>query len=213
MGGAIFNMQGSVTIIDSTFTVNTAAGGQDTVTDHGKGIGGAIFNLSGTLTAIASTFARNKAVWEHGGGQPDEGAASIYNIVYDGHTARVAKTILRQTILADDVGSVDLASVKTADITPPPLGSANANVSSFDLVQTKAAREQGTITGNPLTANPLLGLLANNGGPTKTLALKPRSPAIDVVPKLHGCPQVDQRGMPRPDDHEKKCDIGAFEFG
>jgi hypothetical protein len=211
MGGAIFNMQGSVTIMNSTFTVNTAAGGHDNVTDHGKGIGGAIFNLNGALTAIASTFARNRAVYA--AGAPDQGAASIYNLVYDGHTARVASVVLRQSILADDVGSVDLASVKTAYITPAPLGTATANVSASDLVQTMAAREQGTITGNPLTSDPLLGRLANNGGPTQTLALKPGSPAIDVVPQLHGCPAADQRGMPRPDGHEHKCDIGAFESG
>ena len=56
--------------------------------------------------------------------------------------------------------------------------------------------------------NPVLGPLANNGGPTSTLALLPGSPAIGAGSSV-GCPATDQRGVPRPPDH---CDIGAFQF-
>lgn len=58
----------------------------------------------------------------------------------------------------------------------------------------------------------LAGALANNGGPTKTLALTPGSSAIDAGPAKpgSGCPTTDQRGIPRPQG--KACDIGAFEF-
>lgn len=70
--------------------------------------------------------------------------------------------------------------------------------------------------------------LRNNPGPngkpapTQTLALipAPGNPAIAVIP-LAACHIVDpatnkplltdQRGMPRPDDHEPFCDIGAYE--
>ena len=66
------------------------------------------------------------------------------------------------------------------------------------------------------TIDPNLGPLANNGGPTKTLALLAGSPAID-----HGdnasLPPTDQRGFcfaPKKDgnfDGLAIVDIGAFE--
>lgn len=58
--------------------------------------------------------------------------------------------------------------------------------------------------------NPRLGQLRDNGGPTDTLGLGKGSPAIDWVPAAR-CPKIDQRGKRRPDHHERKCDIGAYE--
>jgi hypothetical protein len=71
--------------------------------------------------------------------------------------------------------------------------------------------------------------LQNNGGPTKTLALAPDSPAVDQIPlaachitvpiyNLAGTPiaqdaiTTDQRGMKRLDGNEDRCDIGAYEY-
>lgn len=61
-------------------------------------------------------------------------------------------------------------------------------------------------------ASPRLGPLAANGGPTRTLAPGPGSPAIDHggTPAT-GCPATDQRGVPRPQG--PACDIGAVEVG
>ena len=59
-------------------------------------------------------------------------------------------------------------------------------------------------------ADPLLGALADNGGPVETSALLAGSPAIDQVPADGaGCPATDARGAPRPVGGQ--CDIGAFE--
>jgi hypothetical protein len=55
-----------------------------------------------------------------------------------------------------------------------------------------------------------LGQLRDNGGPTGTLALGAGSQAIDRIPAAR-CPKMDQRGKHRPDHHERKCDIGAYE--
>ena len=64
----------------------------------------------------------------------------------------------------------------------------------------------GTST-NPL--NPELGPLANNGGPTFTVAILPSSPAVNGGGDV-GCALTDQRGVTRP--QIVNCDIGAFEL-
>jgi hypothetical protein len=55
--------------------------------------------------------------------------------------------------------------------------------------------------------NPMLAVLANNGGPTQTIALQANSPAIDAIPFASCTYQAlppnrlatDQRGFGRPD--------------
>jgi hypothetical protein len=54
--------------------------------------------------------------------------------------------------------------------------------------------------------DPMLGPLARNGGPTRTMALLPGSPAIDAGTS-RGAPPTDQRGQPR----GTPPDIGAYE--
>ncbi len=62
-------------------------------------------------------------------------------------------------------------------------------------------------TGDLQSTNPLLGALADNGGPVNTRALLAGSPAIDAG--ALGCPATDARGVARPQG--ASCDIGAFE--
>jgi hypothetical protein len=57
--------------------------------------------------------------------------------------------------------------------------------------------------------DPKIDSLANNGGPTKTMALKTGSPAIDAGDDS-AAPDTDQRGVPRPIG--SASDIGAFEL-
>jgi hypothetical protein len=60
-------------------------------------------------------------------------------------------------------------------------------------------------SGSPVIAN--LGNLLPNGGPTRTHALNPGSPAID---RGGSCPATDQRGFFRA--VAAPCDSGAFEL-
>lgn len=59
------------------------------------------------------------------------------------------------------------------------------------------------------TADPKLGPLRQNGGPTATMALLPGSAAIGLVAAA-GCVSADQRGSARPQG--PACDAGAFEW-
>jgi hypothetical protein len=76
-----------------------------------------------------------------------------------------------------------------------------------------------TFTGG---ADPLLGPLSDNGGPTLTQALLPGSPAIDTglasgCRDAAGALMLDQRGYFRHADGDgngsRRCDRGAFEYG
>ena len=68
-----------------------------------------------------------------------------------------------------------------------------------------------TCTAATLHGNPLLGALANNGGPTFTMKLGAGSAAVNQVPlTLANCQPTDQRQVTRPKG--TMCDVGAFEL-
>ncbi len=66
-----------------------------------------------------------------------------------------------------------------------------------------------TAPGDLPRRDPQLGALADNGGPTQTLALRAGSPAIDAA-SAQDCPKADQRGVARPQG--SGCDVGAVEY-
>ena len=84
--------------------------------------------------------------------------------------------------------------------------------SSHNLV-----RHVGDVVGisagheNLLGVNPRLRPLRDNGGPTKTHALQPASPAIDAGSNPRAL-NTDQRGEGFPRTRGEATDIGAFEF-
>jgi hypothetical protein len=70
-----------------------------------------------------------------------------------------------------------------------------------------------TATGDQVVADVGLGALGDNGGTTETFLPAATSPAVDAGA---GCPDVDQRGVSRPqdgdDDGTAACDAGAVEL-
>jgi gliding motility-associated-like protein len=85
---------------------------------------------------------------------------------------------------------------------------ANTGISITDEgnnIQFKTGDADRSLPTSIRTVNPLLLPLADNGGPTRTMALQKGSPAIDAG---SNCTPTDQRGQKR----VGKCDIGAFEY-
>ena len=78
------------------------------------------------------------------------------------------------------------------------------------LIQVATGFTFGTNTANIVGQNPLLGPLANNGGPTQTHALLSGSPAIDTGSNPLAL-SFDQRGTGFARTVGAQTDIGAFE--
>jgi len=80
-----------------------------------------------------------------------------------------------------------------------------SNDLQFPPTQESGADDTPCVAGIAF-ADPLLGPLADNGGPTKTMALGDGSPALGAG---IDCPATDQRGVSR----EMGCDVGAYQHG
>jgi hypothetical protein len=79
---------------------------------------------------------------------------------------------------------------------------------SHDLVISAALSV--ALPGDTIADEPMLLALADNGGPTRTLAPGPGSPAVDRGDDVAGL-EFDQRGSPYPRISGAAADIGAFE--
>ena len=183
----------------------------------GSGYGGGIFNLNGTAAFNSCTIASNSTipgitylpfyyVTNIPTGSADGGA--IYNLAYgnrieDG-SASLAQVTLLNTILADSIGAAhDLVN---NDVNGSQTNTALVKFCSLNLVMSCTNRGAASSFNAPsVTADPKLGPLANNGGPTPTMALLPGSPAIDQGNSFGLA--TDQRGQHRP---FVLCDTGPF---
>ena len=187
-GGAIYNSSGLLTVANSTFD------GNSTTND-----GGAIMNWS-TLNLTNSTFFDNSASAD-GGGVWNYDAATVTNNTFSGNSEAIynlGTLHLKNSILANSTSGDDCT---------------NAYILATD---TNNLIENNNGCGTPIsTADPNLGPLQDNGGPTETMALLAPSPAINagddaVCAAAATVNNLDQRGEPRP--FGTHCDLGTYEF-
>src|SRR5277367_5034235 len=224
VGGAIWS-EGTLTVTDSTLSGNQATGGSQ----GGLGFGGAIFN-AGTGTVTDSTFSGNQATVGGGAIVNDSGTLTVTNSTLSGNSAAsllgggiengVGGTVtLKGTILADESSGGNCA-LPDMPVLISPITDDGYNISDDDSCGFTMA-PSGTSINNSTTLNLDPAGLANNGGPTKTIALEPNSQAVDFIPVLDCTDQsmspvqltTDQRGFPRPDPGNPNfCDAGAFEL-
>ena len=200
LGGGIYN-EGTIDISNTTVSGNMA--------DTGAGIYNDMLATDLTLTNV--TVSGNIAT-SAGGGLWTQQSATIVNSTFTLNSADAGGGIRTQ----GGSGTVDLLNTIVAGNTA---GSANPDLqgtfttSGFNLIGDGTGQsnlvdgvnnDQVGSGGSPI--NPLLGGLADNGGPTLTHALLASSLAIDAGTAT-GAPTVDQRGITR----SSTPDIGAYE--
>ena len=208
-GGGIKCERGTLTLMNSTISGNNSEDA-DPFRDMGYGggvhvgcnceaeftnitisgnraaaVAGGIY-IKGTLRLVNSTISDNSAFGE-GGGVYVRGHLDYVNTIIAGNDGKGGNCIVGGPGGYKGEGSI--------------------GTNSNNLV------EGGNC--NPAhSGNPMLGLLADNGGPTLTHALLPGSPAIDAIPTVSCSLPTDQRGALRPIAQispNTPCDIGAFE--
>jgi hypothetical protein len=117
-------------------------------------------------------------------------------------------TVAGNSGYAGSGGAGGAASSPGSPGAPGTSGAAGGTMSCGSMPNTLIA--SNTPAGGDSFPDPGLGPLADNGGPTLTMALLPGSPAIDAG-NTSLAPATDQRGFPRPAG--LAADIGAFEYG
>ena len=162
--------------------------------DEISGWGGGIDNRGGgDVVIVNSTITANHALKGGGGLATGQGYAPVSEKI------ALGRVTLRNTIVA---GNTSAAGTRDCHVKDQVIASLGHNLDSDGSCFLTAA-------GDHPKADPLLAALAGNGGPTRTMALRPGSAAIDAG-DAEGCPKADQRGVSRPQG--AACDIGAFEY-
>jgi hypothetical protein len=224
-GAAAIDASANVTITDSTISGHHSTnGGCPAISMSGATLTITRSTVIGNVNAAAAlgipVCANNTAILNvtsstitgnTGGGLWTSGTATVTNSTVAGNTStgsgnsgglvafgNTAVMTLRNTIIANNVGTGQCA---------PAAGGTIVN-GAGNLQFPDAACGAGIAV-----ADPLLGALANNGGPTQTMALGVGSPAIDAAVPAN-CPATDQRGQAPADGDGNGsviCDIGAYE--
>ncbi len=233
-GGAILADGGSLIINTATFASNSAKGGNGgdggktnggtcAQTQHGAGglaHGGAITNNNAaTLNIKHATISLNKAQAGNTGVNQG-GANSPPRLVVEGTGGGIrvgpASVTLQNTIIAGNTSANGLGDSAGAPTPGPNVdGTVTSNGHNLLGIATDAGGFGGP--GDKSGANAMLAALADNGGPTQTMALSAGSPAIDAG--VAARTTFDQRGQPRTSDDpgvanaptSDATDIGAFE--
>ena len=212
-GGGVFN-DGSFTGTNSTFNANTAGG-------EGGGIGN-----TGTLILTNVTISGNSAVTNGGGIYTGAvtATAQINNSTIANNRADSGGTSAGTGggISHEDPGSVTLTStiVATNFVGTGTTGSdVNGTVSgTFNLIGVDTGLSgltngmDNNLVGTAASPiDPLLEPLADNGGPTRTQAILPSSPALNAGDNPLSL-DFDQRGTPFVRTFGNQTDIGALEL-
>ncbi|MBT3323461.1 MAG: sortase [Anaerolineae bacterium] len=210
-GGAIHSM-GALVVTNSTFTGNHAhievqAGATDS---DANAYGGAIYS-NGSLTISNSTFSGNSTT-ATASGQTISSGGAVYG-------STVNTTISNSTFADNSVsanGSTSLAFGGGISSSGTLENSIFANNTGGDCTGPFSADAYNLDTDgscNNATQKTVaeIGLspLADNGGPTQTMAISNISAAYNAADNSV-CQAKDQRGVARP--QYSRCDVGAYEL-
>lgn len=218
-GGAIEHDGGTLSVTRSTFKDNSVLFFGAGMTNYAPAIvtdstfadnpGGGIENEN-SITVVNSTFSNDNF--------------AIYNGMFETKptSAVITGATLVHSILANyktniiDLKSSILANTPGGDCLE--VGSTGITDEGYNIADDKSCGF--TAIGSLNNTNPQLNPagLANNRGPTQTIALLASSPAIDAIP-FGACTDqsgtqlpTDQRGALRVDATPLLCDVGAYQF-
>ena len=209
-GGGIAN-EGTLNLNTCTLVVNRAWAGMSVVNGTGPPAdGGGIWNseTGGVARVLSCTISSNDCRGMLGQFPGDSNGGGISTAI-GGFSASV--TIENSIVSGNHAwDECDCGTAHGMDVMGPVISG------GFNLVGDTYS-SSGWAGTDVRTLSPGLGPLQDNGGPTRTMALLPSSPAIDQG-YSPGWP-IDQRGFPRPVDFSSYrnaaggdgSDIGAYE--
>jgi hypothetical protein len=214
-GGGLYS-ESILAVSSSTIAGNTAAGGGGAGMGDGNGGGGYSFTSWGFTNCTIANNTATGGAFDSGGGLYNQGSLVVLNSTITGNQADYGGGLHGNAT----VGNTILAGNTANTAADGPDGAGAIFSENYNLIQTTTGMAiTGGTTHNLVGMDPLLGPLMNNGGATRTCALRVGSPAIDQG-KNFG-PATDQRGAPRPFDFAAisnagdgdGSDMGAVELG
>jgi choice-of-anchor C domain-containing protein len=198
IGGGITNA-GALSITNTTISGNSAGGATGHLMGSSAASGGGIYD-SGRLTITDATIAGNSVgdsfAWSIRG---------VYPIPGTGGGIFGGPMTLTNTLIANNTNGTSKSDIQGSVVSTSSCNLIGDGTGLSGIADGVDGNRIGTAS-KPIDA--LLGPLADNGGPTATMALLPGSPAIDAGVSVAGV-TADQRGIPRPQG--PAADIGAFE--
>ncbi len=230
-GGGIFSSSGSVTLLRTTVSENTSSS-----------FSGSIYTSDGEVRLVSSTVSDSSAIAiQTRTGPVTLANSTVSGSGSSGITSTSGDVSLDGSTVSGNVGGIHIVTSSSSAeyaIVEFVNSIVAGNTARGTALELRADADTlflvshsliGNLTngltelqlqrindgeGNLIGVDPLLGRLAENGGPTRTHALLPGSPAIDAGdPGQRASLSYDQRGFNFARVVGGRIDIGAYEAG
>lgn len=228
-GGGVYGTFFTVTFTNTTISGNTAGQGggvwsstgntsftDSSITGNKSSSFGGVYAGAGTVTLTNTTVSGNTVTDAGGGVFGVGGTLTLTNTTISGNASQVSGGFGTQS------GTVTFANTILGNNAGGDCSASNSTISAAHTLVADAASASacgigvGGANGNIVGQDPLLAPLADNGGPTQTMALDAVSPALNagsVALATFGNDTLnyDQRGVRFPRTLDANVDIGAYQ--
>ncbi len=216
-GGAV-SVNEYVSVTRSTFRTNVADGG-GAIYSYGVAYSdastfvGNTSNFAGALAANDGAYVQNSTFVDNtatdDGGAISGGGGTVRQSTFLNNTAASGQSIHGWEDNIELRGNIFASSGASANLTGAVVDQGANLFTTSQATETALAPAQATSKFGLTVASLFDGAtLADNGGPTQTVALHGASPALSAVPAAPDSMTEDQRGVARP----AVSDAGAYEY-